>query len=239
MPAASSADLRSTFTGLQPAAGPPGAAAGPPLVVLTGRHVRLEPLTLEAVPGLLTAAVEERDTYAYTPVPADEAGTVAYVRKALADEAAGLALPFVTRRAADGRVVGSTRFVDLEYWTGADDAVPTAAGIPTVAEIGSTWLAPSAQRSGVNTEAKLLMLTPRLRHVGGAAGDPQDGRPQCPLAPGDRAARRGVRGRAPRARAGRRRDRARLCPLLDRRRRMAGRPGPVDRAAARRDTMIG
>jgi RimJ/RimL family protein N-acetyltransferase len=50
------------------------------------------------------------------------------------------------------RVVGSTRFLDLDYWT--DDR-----NTPSAAEIGATWLAASAQRSRVNTECKLLLLT--------------------------------------------------------------------------------
>ena len=64
----------------------------------------------------------------------------------LALAAAGTMVPFATRRAADGRVLGMTTFLNI------DPSVPRA-------EIGSTWLAASAQRTGVNTEAKLLMLT--------------------------------------------------------------------------------
>lgn len=64
----------------------------------------------------------------------------------------GLAVPFATRDLARDRVVGSTRFLDLDRWD-------PAAAAPTVVEIGATWLARSAQRTAVNTEAKLLMLT--------------------------------------------------------------------------------
>ena len=57
-------------------------------------------------------------------------------------------------RLADDRVVGSTRFLNLRSW-----GRPGANGDPDVAEVGATWLAASAQRSPVNTEAKLLQLT--------------------------------------------------------------------------------
>jgi RimJ/RimL family protein N-acetyltransferase len=60
-------------------------------------------------------------------------------------------VPFTTRDAADGRVLGATRFLWLRSYY--DRAVPDAV------EIGGTWLAASAQRTPVNTEAKLLMLT--------------------------------------------------------------------------------
>src|SRR5688500_6115024 len=75
-----------------------------------------------------------------------------YVETALARRDAGLVEPFAT--VWDGRVVGSTRFL-LERWKGNEDL----AGAPDVCEIGYTWLAASAQRTVVNTEAKLLMLT--------------------------------------------------------------------------------
>jgi RimJ/RimL family protein N-acetyltransferase len=67
----------------------------------------------------------------------------------------------VTTRTTDGRVVGSTRFLDLDDWS-PDRRVGGpplgATGTPFTAEIGATWLAASVQRTAVNTEAKLLML---------------------------------------------------------------------------------
>ncbi|MDQ1425687.1 MAG: N-acetyltransferase [Acidimicrobiaceae bacterium] len=102
---------------------------------------------------LVEAASEDRSAYRYTPVPADVDGMVRYIANLLDRRDGGLALPFVTRRVADGRVVGCTRFDNLEYWDwdGGDDQ-------PDVAEIGGTWLAASAQRTAVNTEAKLLQF---------------------------------------------------------------------------------
>jgi RimJ/RimL family protein N-acetyltransferase len=123
----------------------------PEVVVLQGRLVRLEPLSLDHVPALVVAANEQRSSYASTAVPEQTDTMADYVGVALAEQAAGRVLPFATIEGE--RVVGSTRFLDLEYWE------PSAAATPRVAEIGSTWLAASAQRRGVNTEAKLLMLS--------------------------------------------------------------------------------
>jgi RimJ/RimL family protein N-acetyltransferase len=127
----------------------------PAPVVLAGRHVRLEPLTPAHVAGLAAAGGGDRSTFALTPVPHDEVSAAGYVAGLLPDADAGLALPFATVL-PDGEVVGATRFLDLQYWPVGGERAP---GVPVVAEIGGTWLAPKAQRSAVNTEAKLLMLT--------------------------------------------------------------------------------
>ena len=119
---------------------------------LVGKHVRLEPLAMSHVDALVLAVSESRDAYRWTWVPGGTDEMAAYVETALDRRDAGLAEPFAT--VWDGRVVGSTRFV-LERWKGNDDA----GGTPDACEIGYTWLAASAQRTVVNTEAKLLMLT--------------------------------------------------------------------------------
>lgn len=135
-----------------------GASAFGP-VTLEGRHVRLEPLSLHHAPALVAAASGPRDTYGFTLVPGDEAEMRRYVAAALADQAARRALPFATVDRSSGRVVGSTRFGNVEFW-----AWPPGNGhqrgeaLPDVVEIGWTWLAASAQRTAINTEAKLLML---------------------------------------------------------------------------------
>ena len=123
----------------------------PDTVTLCGSHVRLEPLALHHLPGLVAAANQDRATYGFTMVPDTTEVAERYVLAALNDRQAGSALPFATVDASTDAVVGCTRFLDLDYW---DDR-----STPTVAEIGGTWLAPSAQRTLVNTEAKLLMLT--------------------------------------------------------------------------------
>ena len=125
-------------------------------VVLTGHHVRLEPLTLAHVPALDAAASEDRATYDWTPVPDGEAAHRRYVETMLSEHAAGRRLGFATvrmdpDRPAGNRVVGTTSYLDPQYWPGGRGNLDSI-------EIGSTWLGASAQRTVVNTEAKLLML---------------------------------------------------------------------------------
>ena len=111
---------------------------------LAGTHVRLQPLAA-AHASALASAVQDGALWQpfYSSVP-DPAGVQAYVATALAEQAAGRALPFVVRD-AHGGIVGSTRYYDL------------APGVPRLS-IGYTWYAQRVQRSGLNTEAKLLLL---------------------------------------------------------------------------------
>ncbi|MDE3083442.1 MAG: GNAT family N-acetyltransferase [Acidobacteriota bacterium] len=117
--------------------------------VLDGRLVRLEPLDATHASDLALAASEDRATYGYTVVPDGLAGAAAYVADLLGQRERGETVPFVQRDTRSGRLVGATRFLTLRF----DGEKPYAL------EIGGTWLAASAQRSGVNTEAKLLLLT--------------------------------------------------------------------------------
>jgi N-acetyltransferase len=128
-------------------------------VTLEGRWVRLEPLGRGHAAGLLAAASGSRDTYGFTTVPGTAAETTAYIGGALAEQAAGRALPFATIDRARGVVVGCTRLFNIEFWPWPAGN-PNQRGVdrPDVAEIGWTWLAASAQRTPINTEAKLLML---------------------------------------------------------------------------------
>jgi N-acetyltransferase len=73
-----------------------------------------------------------------------------YVRAALEDQNTGWALPFAIRDLHRQAIVGSTRVLDLDYWSWPPAwppgrTTPRPDAIPTVAEIGSTWLGPSAQ----------------------------------------------------------------------------------------------
>ena len=129
---------------------------------LEGTHVRLEPLAPEHVDELVEAVGDDRDAYRYTWVPADRKSAMAYVEDAMAHAEAGDQVPFATRSVALGRIVGSTRFYELDRW---DWATIDAAAPPEpldnevdLVSIGHTWLGPSGRRSPVNTEAKLLML---------------------------------------------------------------------------------
>jgi RimJ/RimL family protein N-acetyltransferase len=107
---------------------------------LSGRHVRLEPLQSRHAPGLAAAARQ-------------------YVAVAEAAREAGTAAPFAVVRLADETVIGSTRLFDLERWAWPDGHPRHGHDGPDTCEIGHTWLAASAIRSGANTEMKRLMLT--------------------------------------------------------------------------------
>lgn len=118
---------------------------------LAGLRVRLEPLQPQHAAALGDAAADgELWRLGYTSVPAP--GTAgAYIDKALAQHASGEALPFVVLD-NHGAVVGSTRYYSL------DPRVPRL-------QIGYTWYARRVQRSGLNTEAKLLLLEYAFEHL--------------------------------------------------------------------------
>jgi N-acetyltransferase len=114
-------------------------------VTLEGRVVRLEPLGLHHLDALCAVGLEP-SLWAFTTIRITTAEEMrAYVETGLAEQRAGTALPFATVERATGMVVGTTRFAN---------AVHEHARV----EIGWTWIAPRWQRTGVNTEAKLLML---------------------------------------------------------------------------------
>jgi RimJ/RimL family protein N-acetyltransferase len=134
-------------------------------VVLEGRGVRLEPLSRAHAAGLLAAASASRDTYGFTLVPGTAAETAAYIDAALGEQEAGRALPFATIDRARGVVVGCTRLFNIEFWPWPPgNANQRGVERPDVAEIGWTWLAAAAQRTSINTEAKLLMLAHAFDH---------------------------------------------------------------------------
>ncbi len=121
---------------------------------LIGKHVRLEPLGLHHVPGLLKAAGQDPSLYQWVLVPQDELRMRRHVEDALAARAKGIAVPFAVVRRQDEMVIGSTRFHQLDYWLW-----PEPRSTPDTCEIGYTWLAAEALRTGANTEMKRLMLT--------------------------------------------------------------------------------
>ncbi len=132
-------------------------------VTLCGRFVCLEPLSIDHAQALSEAASEDRSTYRFTPVPDALAETEHYIDLALTDYKRGRALPFAVRHLETDRIVGATSFFDLDVFPsrlgGTSGSSPTDEIPPTVAEIGATWFASSVQRTGVNTECKLLMLS--------------------------------------------------------------------------------
>lgn len=129
-----------------------GAGAWSAAPRLQGRHVLLEPLQT-AHADALRAAVADGELWNlwYTSVPKPEA-VDAYIEHALAMQAAGKGLAFAVRD-VDGVVVGTTRYYDL------DAATPRL-------QIGYTWYARKAQRTGLNTEAKQLLLAHAFETLG-------------------------------------------------------------------------
>jgi RimJ/RimL family protein N-acetyltransferase len=111
---------------------------------LEGRLVRLEPLGRQHAAGLWDASRNPR-TWRWLPIPQPSTRREldAWVEDALRTASTGAEIPFATIRTE--RVIGSTRFLALR---------PEHASV----EIGWTWLDPSAWGTGVNVEAKLLML---------------------------------------------------------------------------------
>ncbi|HDS1553526.1 GNAT family protein [Stenotrophomonas maltophilia] len=119
---------------------------------LRGQHVTLQPLQMEHVPGLRDALEGSGlDQLWYTQVPSPEQAET-YVRAALQAQSEGKVLPFVIRDAA-GEIIGSTRFYDMD------------ASVPKLS-LGYTWYTPRVQRTGANTEAKLLLLQHAFETMG-------------------------------------------------------------------------
>jgi N-acetyltransferase len=118
---------------------------------LVGRHVALERLSLDHVADLVRAGTGDRSTFGYTQVPATGPEARQYVETLLVDARRLAGAPFVQRRLSDGAVVGCTRYLNPAWPLGRRE--------PDEVEIGGTWLAADAQRSPINTEAKLLLLT--------------------------------------------------------------------------------
>lgn len=115
-------------------------------VTLEGKVVRLEPLSVLHIPDLCVAGLFEELWQWTTSAVRSEAEMTEYVCAALRDQDAGTALPFVITEKRAGNIVGSARFGNIDR--------PNRK-----VEIGWTWITPARQRTAVNTESKLLMLT--------------------------------------------------------------------------------
>ncbi len=115
-------------------------------VLLQGEFVRLEPMRVDHLPALCRVGLDPSLWELTANIVKDEGDLERYVRSALADQMLGKAVPFVTIERESGTVVGSTRFGNID-----------TANRKT--EIGWTWINPKWQRTVINTEAKLLMLT--------------------------------------------------------------------------------
>lgn len=115
-------------------------------VILDGKYVRLEPLRFEHLEQLCTVGLEKSLWTLTTTVMENFGDMRNYVETALKDFERKISLPFVTIEKSSNKIVGSTRFGNIEVKH-------------LKAEIGWTWINPQWQRSNINTEAKLLMLT--------------------------------------------------------------------------------
>ena len=136
----------------------PPAPAGHPdwydAPVLTGSLVRLEPLTQAHAPGWWAAAEDDESfRWLSIPRPRTPGDAQEQVRQACAAAARGERVPWTQVQPASGRVLGTTSYYELD---------PPGRSLA----IGHTWLARSAQRTGVNTEAKLLLLTRAFETLG-------------------------------------------------------------------------
>ena len=120
-------------------------------VTLAGQHVRLEPLSLAHEPALISAASDGKLWKTKVTIIPEPSGMNDYIQAALDGQAAGKELPFVIIGKASDQVVGTTRFYEIRPYDRA-------------AAIGYTWLRKSAQRTAVNTESKLLLLTHAFEH---------------------------------------------------------------------------
>lgn len=154
-------------------------------LVLSGTHVRLEPLEHRHAAGLVAAAAGDPSLYRWSPVPQGRRAAEKYIDTALAWQAAGTAVPFaivqlrapdpssviprvpgrepflperITEECRDDRVIGSTRFWNIERWAWPEGHPSHGRTTPDACEIGYTWYAPSAIRTAANTESKFLML---------------------------------------------------------------------------------
>jgi RimJ/RimL family protein N-acetyltransferase len=122
-------------------------------ITLSGRIVRLDPMWLEHAPALAEVGMAP-ELWRLQPAPISSLNDMqAYVAKALDDQRKGTALPFVIVDQATAQIIGSTRYMDI---------APEHRRL----EIGATWLTPAHQRTGVNTEAKLLLLIHAFEGLG-------------------------------------------------------------------------
>jgi RimJ/RimL family protein N-acetyltransferase len=124
---------------------------------LRGDTVTLRVLSMADAVALAAAAAESRNEYDYTRVPESVEDAQRYIETALAEHQAGRRVPFAI--VWHERVVGSTSYLDLDRWRWPAGSPLQRADHPDAVEIGSTWLAASAQRTRCNTESKYLMLS--------------------------------------------------------------------------------
>ena len=123
-------------------------------VVLTGKHVRLEPMTEAHIPALATIGVDQPFWHFMLYGDINSADDMRnWVLDILGRAAKGTDLPFVAIHLASGRVAGATRYLNI---------MPKDRGL----EIGGTWYGTEFQRTPVNTECKYLLLQHAFETLG-------------------------------------------------------------------------
>ena len=191
--------------------------------------MRLEPLTVAHVDDLVDAAGDNRETYDWTTVPHGAGGVERYVDGCCSTLAGRGGVGAVhPGRGRDRRAVGMTNYLTLRFDPGAD--------LPYAVEVGGTWLAHSAQRTGINVEAKLLLFTHAFETWGVGRVDLKTDARNARSGTRSRGLARSSRGSCT---AGSRRREGRagllrgLGDVLDRRRGLARRPRADRRRASR------
>ena len=123
-------------------------------VILTGRYVRLEPMTLEHIPALAEIGAGHTfwDFMVYGAMNTEE-DMRGWVTDILSRAERGTDLPFVAIHRASRRVAGATRYLNI---------MSTDRGL----EVGGTWYGLEFQRTVVNTECKYLLLKHAFETLG-------------------------------------------------------------------------
>ena len=114
-------------------------------IILEGKDVRLEPLRIEHLENLCKVGFEESIWRWTTMQIKTNSDMRRYLETALDEQDRGVSLPFVTIEKSSDKIVGSTRFGNIDRQNRR-------------VEIGWTWINPNWQRTVINTEAKFLML---------------------------------------------------------------------------------
>ena len=126
----------------------------PPLpITIEGNHILIRPMTLQDK-DLLVEAASDGSLWNlwYTSVPTPDK-MESYILTALTEQDEKKSLPFIIIRKKDQKIVGTTRYMNIET-------------VIRRLEIGSTWYAKSSQRTGVNTECKYLLLKHAFESLG-------------------------------------------------------------------------
>ncbi|MEU0988938.1 GNAT family protein [Streptomyces sp. NPDC005953] len=130
-------------------------AKTPSPITLTGRHIRLEPLTLAHLPDLFVAGGGDEEIWRWQggPTPTCQEDLGATLREVLDEAERGVTVPFAVILLTTGRAIGWSTYLDIEV---DDERL----------EIGWTWYGREHWRTAVNSEAKLLLLTHAFEELG-------------------------------------------------------------------------